>query len=222
MQSAWSQRTLIIDCDGDGQLKLDQESSSECFQVTTYMRINNAFYKTVLGTSDNDLDLAPFSGPFGKLELIGALVPRGNDVLVSLVLGKPAGGEKQRIASDFIAQAAITNQPIVVPAGEYSIPYGYVIGQGKDSKHINFSVANRVVVQPDRVTTLNLGTDKDDITVVQRERMLTINRVKSCTGIPVTTYGSVPGEAREALTVDVVDAADPTKVIVGRKNMEYG
>ena len=222
MQKAWSQRTLIIDCDGDGQLSFDRQSRSEWFQVTTYMSINNSFYKTVLGTSDNDLDLAPFNGPFGKLELTGEMVPKGNDAMVSLVLGKPAGAEKQRIASDYIAQTALTNQPIVVPAGEYAIPHGYVIEQGKDGKYIDFSVADRVVVQPDRVTTLNLGTAKEDLTVVQRERILTINRVKSFTGVSVITYGVVPGEPRVALSVDVVDASDPAKVIVGRTNMEYG
>ena len=222
MQSAWSQRTLIIDCDGDGQLRFDRQSRSEWFQVTTYMSINNAFYKTVLGASDNDLELEPFNGPFGKLELTGEMVPKGNDAMVSLVLGKPAGAEKQRIASDYIAQTALTNQPIVVPAGEYAIPHGYVIEQGKDGKYIDFSVADRVVVQPDRVTTLNLGTAKEDLTVVQRERILTINRVKSFTGVSVITYGVVPGEPRVALSVDVVDASDPAKVIVGRTNMEYG
>jgi hypothetical protein len=222
MQRSWSQRTLIIDCDGDGQLSFDRQSRSEWFQVTTYMSINNAFYKTVLGASDNDLDLEPFNGPFGKLELTGEMVPKGNDVMVSLVLGKPAEAGTKRIANDYIAQTALTNQPIVVPAGEYAIPYGYVIEQGKDGKYINFSEANRVVIRPDQVTPLNLGPAKEELSVVQRERILTINRVKSFTGVSVITYGSVPGEPRVALTVDVVDAADPAKIIVGRTNMEYG
>jgi hypothetical protein len=97
-----------------------------------------------------------------------------------------------------------------------------VIEQGKDGKYINFSVANRVVIRPDQVTPLNLGPAKEELSVVQRERILTINRVKSFTGVSVITYGSVPGEPRVALTVDVVDAADPAKIIVGRTNMEYG
>lgn len=221
MQNMWSQRALVIDCDGDGQLN---PQPHDWVQVATYVKINNAFYKTVLGTSDNDLDFEPFNGPFGKLELTGEMVPQGNNGMVALMFGGPADTEKSKLPFDFTVQTALTNQPIVIPAGEYGIRNGYVIDQGKTGKYVSFNVENKVVIRPDQLTTLNLGQPKPDLSIVQQGRKLTVNRVMIFAGNPAVTYSMAPdGESKDkALTVDVVDASDPAKVIVGRTNMEYG
>ena len=221
MQNMWSQRSLVIDSDGDGQLN---PQPRDWIQVATYVKINNAFYKTVLGASDNDLDFEPFNGPFGKLELTGEMVPQGNNGMVALMLGDSGGTEKGKLTYDFTVQTALTNQPIVIPAGEYGIRNGYVIDQGKNGKYVSFNVENKVVIRPDQVTTLNLGQPKADLSIIQQGRKLTVNRAMVFAGNPAVTYSMAPeGESRDkALTVDVVDAADPAKIIVARTNMEYG
>lgn len=221
MQNMWSQRSLVIDSDGDGQLNPQFHDS---IQIATYVKINNAFYKTVVGALDNDLDFEPFNGPFGKLELAGEMVPQGNNGMVALMLGDSGGTEKSKLAFDFTVQTALPIQPIVIPAGKYNIPQGSVSDMRKNGKYVRFSVDDKFVIRPDQVTTLNLGQPKADLSIVQQERKLTVNRAMVFAGNPAVTYSMAPeGESRDqALTVDVVDAADPAKVIVGRTNMEYG
>ena len=221
MQRAWGKRVLLFDSDVDGPINYQ---SKYWFEVTTYVKIDNTFYKTVLGPSVNDLDFEPFNGPFGKLALTGDMAPQGSKGRVSLELCGSAGAEKKRFSSDIIVQAALTNQPIVIPAGKYGISHGYAIAQGSNGKYVRFTVENNLVIRPDQVTLLNLGKPKPDIDVVQEERTLSVNRVMVFAGNPAVTYSMAPeGESKEqALTVDVVDAADPAKVIVGRTNMEYG
>ena len=121
-------------------------------------------------------------------------------------------------------QAALTNQPIVIPAGKYGVSYGYAIAQGPNGKYVNFTVENNLVIRPDQVTLLNLGKPKPALEVIQEGRTLKINRVMRFEGNPVVTYSKTfEGESEDRVwAVDVVDAADPDKMIVGRTNMEDG
>jgi hypothetical protein len=221
MQNMRSGRRLMIDRDETGRFNLQ---SRDWLLVATYVKFNNAFYKAVLGSSDNDLDFEPYNGPFGKLELTGEMVPRGNNGMVALVLGGASGTGKKELPYAFNVKTALTNQPIVIPAGEYGVRNSYVIDQGKNGKHVSFNVENKVVIRPDQVTTLNLGQPKADLSIVQQGRKLTVNRVMVFAGNPAVTYSMAPEGRSEdqKLAVDVVDAADPTKIIVGRANMEYG
>lgn len=221
MARGWEKRILLFDSDGDGPINYQ---SKYWFEVTTYVKIDNTFYKTVLGPSVNDLDFEPFNGPFGKLSLTGDMAPQGNKGRISLELRGSTGAEKKRFHSDLIVQTALTNQPIVIPAGKYGISDGYAIAQGPNGKHVNFTVENNLVIRPDQVTLLNLGKPKPDLVVVQEERTLSINRVMVFVGNPVVTYSMAPeGESEDTPpTIDVVDATDPAKIIVARTSMEYG
>jgi len=221
MQRGWGKRILLFDCDEDGPLNYQ---SKYCFEVSTYVRIDNTFYKTILGPSVNDLDFEPFNGPFGKLSLTGDMAPQGSKGRISLELCGSEGTEKKRFSTDFFVQAALTNQPILIPAGKYGISRGYAIAQGPNRKHVNFTVENNLVIRPDQLTLLNLGKPKPDIIVVQEERTLSVSRAMVFAGNPTVTYSMAPeGESEDTpTTVDVVDAADPTKIIVTGTNMGNG
>jgi hypothetical protein len=79
---------------------------------------------------------------------------------------------------------------------------------------------NKLVLSPDHVTKLILDKPKVDLNVTQKGRTLTVNRVVGSAGTPGLIYSL--GRDKEPLVVDVVDPADPAKVLIGRKNMEYG
>jgi Fe-S cluster assembly iron-binding protein IscA len=78
----------------------------------------------------------------------------------------------------------------------------------------------KLVLSPDQVTKIVLDKPKMDLSVTQKARTLTVRRVVGSTGTPGITYSM--GRDKEPLVVDVVDPADPAKVLIGRKNMEYG
>jgi hypothetical protein len=145
-------------------------------------------------------------------------------MMVNLMLGNSAGTDKKELPYAFNVEDALPNQLIVIPAGKYNIPEGSVSDLRKNGKYVGFTVENKFIIRPDQVTTLNLGKPKAELAVLQEDRTLSVNRELVFAGNPVVTYSMEPeGESKDqSLTVDVVDATDPTKVIVGRKNMEYG
>ena len=216
-QNIWAQPSLVIDSDGDGQLN---PQPCDWVQVATYVKINNAFYKTVLRKSDNDLDLEPFNGPFGKLVVTGEMLRKGSHTL-SLEVGRLEGAAKYDFPYAFLMEAVSLDQSIAIPAGEYSHLNGSF--EEKRGMEARFNV-EKFIIRPDQVTTLNLGNPKAELAVLQEDRTLSVNRELVFAGNPTVTYSMEPeGESKDKpLTVDVVDATDPTKVIVGRTNMEYG
>jgi hypothetical protein len=218
LQSSWMQNTLILDRDGDGKFNFNVPEDQ--LQLSTFVKINSTFYKTVQGATEDDWSLEPFKGPFGKLELSGEMVPQDAQGEVLLVLTEAGANQPRSRSSSFIVKVALTNQPTVIPAGEYMIRHANLQDNNPNAQPISFRMDKKLVLSPDQVTKLVLNKPKADISVTQKARTLTVRRVISSTGTPGITYSL--GRDKEPLVVDVVDPADPAKVLIGRKNMEYG
>ena len=102
----------------------------------------------------------------------------------------------------------------------YNLWDGYLANQENDRHFVEFSFDN-VTVASHGVTTLNLVKPGLNIKVEQEDRNLRVSRVFTCEGEPSLLYRDVGGGANSlSWVVDVVDAADPAIVIVGRTNME--
>ncbi len=218
LQDSWMQKSIILDRDGDG--KFNFNSPDDQLQLSTFVKLNNSFYKTVQGATENEWSLEPFTGPFGKLELSGEMVPKDAQGEVLLVLTEAAATPNRSRAGSMTIKAALTNQPFAIPAGEYTIRHGILPGDNPKAAPLTFRMNNQIVLSPDRVTKLVLDKPKLDLSVTQKGRTLTVRRVIGSSGTPGITYSL--GRDKEPLVVDVVDPADPAKVLIGRKNMEYG
>jgi hypothetical protein len=218
LQNAWGQKTLILDRDGDG--KFNFNSPDDLLQLSTYMQINNVFYKATEGEAEDDWRLEPFTGPFGKLELSGEMVPKETPGEIFLVLTDAGSNQARSRSGSLNIKVALTNQPVAIPAGEYTIRHGVIPGATPKASPVTFRMNNKLAFSPDQVTKLILNKPKIDLDVTQKGRTLSVNRVVGSSGTPGLTYSL--GRDKEPLIVDVVDPTDQTKVLIGRKNMEYG
>lgn len=212
------EKMLLIDRDGDG--KFNFNSRDDQFQISTYMKIKDAFYKASVGASEDEFSLDPFNGPFGKLELAGELVPIGSMGTVDMVLTGTEPIKNKNLPTQFYVKASLTNQPIVIPAGEYTIRNGHLAVAGDVAKSVGFRIDKKIVLSPEQVTKIVLDQPKLELAVTQNGRKLTVNRKVASANDQGITYSV--GRDKEPLGVDVVDPADQTKVLIGRKNMEYG
>ena len=213
-------KELMIDTDGDGTFS--PQPNDDVFNVAHYLWINNAFYETVSGKSENELDLKPFEGPLGHLMLKGEMIPPGTNISQILRFGQKEENSKSKPSINFIVRWKGSNQMIILPAGVYDLWDGYLANQENDRHFVEFSFDD-VTVASHGVTTLNLVKTGMHMEVEQEDRNLRVSRVLTCEGQPSLTYKKVGGgEYSLPWVVDVVDAADPTKVIVARTNMEYG
>jgi hypothetical protein len=216
LQSNWMQKTLLLDSDGDGKFNLN--SREDQIPLSTYMKIKDSFYKAVPGATEDDFSLEPFTGPFGKLEFTGELVPAGSQSTVDLVLTSTEATTSKSIPNFFYVKSSLTNQPIRIPAGEYTIRNGHIADTGEKGKSIGFRMDKKIVLSPEQVTKITLNQPKAELVVTQTGRKLTVNR--KIIGDNGITYSV--GRDKEPLVVDVVDPSDQAKVLIGRKNMEYG
>jgi hypothetical protein len=212
------EKTLLIDRDGDG--KFNFNSREDQFQISAYMKIKDAFYKASVGASEDEFSLDPFNGPFGKLEVAGELVLAGSQGTVDLVLMGTEAGKNKNLPNFFYVKTALTNQPILIPAGEYTIRGGRIADTGEQGKSIGFRMDKKIVLSPEQVTKIVLDQPKAELAITQNGRKLTVNRKVVSANDQGITYSL--GRDKEPLVVDVVDSSDPAKVLIGRKNMEYG
>jgi len=218
LQSNWMQKTLLLDRDGDGKFSFN--SRDDQVQLAMYMKINDSFYKTVVGPSEEELSLEPFTGPFGKLELGGELLAAGSQGTVDMMLMSTEVTKNRNAPNFFFVKTALTNQPIVVPAGEYTIRNAHIAQTGDAAKSVGFRMDKKIILSPEQVTKIILDQPKAELAVTQKDRKLTVNRKVVSTNDQGITYSL--GRDKEPLVVDVVDPSDPAKVLIGRKNMEYG
>lgn len=211
---------LMIDTDGDGAFS--SHPNEDIFDVAPYLWINNAFYEVVSGKAENELDLKPFEGPLGQLMLRGEMIPPGTNISQILRFTQKEENSKSKPSLSFIVRWKGANQLIILPAGVYDLWDGYLANQENDRHLVEFSFDD-VTVASHGVTTLSLVKAGMHMEVEQEDRNLRVSRVLTCEGQPSLTYKKVGGgEYSLPWVVDVVDAADPAKVIVGRTNMEYG
>jgi len=218
LQNSWMQKSIILDRDGDG--KFNFNSPDDQFQLSNFVKLNNAFYKAVQGATEDDWSLEPYTGPFGKLEFSGELVPSGAPGDVMLMLTEVTTNQTRSRAGSLTVKSSLAKQPIVIPAGEYMVRQATLSDASAKTPPISFRMTKKLVLSPDQVTKIVLDKPKMDLTVTQKGRTLTVRRVVGSTGTPGITYSL--GRDKEPLVVDVVDPTDPTKVLIGRKNMEYG
>jgi hypothetical protein len=218
LQTSWMQKSIILDRDGDG--KFNFNSPEDQFQLSNFVKLNDAFYKAVQGATEDDWSLEPYKGPFGKLELSGELIPKDAKGELLLVLMEISASQSRSRSGSLTLKTALTNQPIVIPAGEYMVRQGTIPDSNPKSAPISFRMDKKLVLSPEQVTKVVLDKPKMDLSVTQKGRTLTVRRVVGSTGTPGITYSL--GRDKEPLVVDVVDPSDPAKVLIGRKNMEYG
>lgn len=218
LQTSWMQKSVILDRDGDG--KFNFNSPDDQFQLSNVVKLNDSFYKAVQGATEDEWSLELYKGPFGKLELSGELVPPGAPGEVLLVLTEVSANQTRSRSGYLTVKTALAKQPIVIPAGEYMVRQATLSDGSSKAAPISFRMDKKLVLSPDQVTKLVLNKPKMDLTVTQKGRTLTVRRVVGSTGTPGITYSV--GRDKEPLVVDVVDPSDPTKVLIGRKNMEYG
>jgi len=210
-------KTLVLDSDGDG--KFDFSSRDDQVQLTSTTKIKDTFYKTITGPGEDDLSLEKYTGPLAKLEFTGELVAESSKGEVEVAFHCIEPTTNRTLQPFFYEKKAVANQPIVVPAGEYTISAQIATG-GEKSKSIGFRLDKKIVLSPEQVTKIVLDNPKAELVVTQKDRKLTVNRKVIPTGDQGVTYSM--GRDKEPLVVDVVDPADQTKVLIGRKNMEYG
>jgi len=212
------EKTLLIDRDGDGKFNFNSRDDQVRLASTT--KIKDTFYKTITGPGEDDLSLEKYTGPFAKLEFTGELVAESSKGEVEVALYGIEPTTNRTPPSFFSVKTAVTNQPIVIPAGEYTIRNAHIATGGEKSKSIGFRLDKKIVLSPEQVTKIVLDNPKAELAVTQKDRKLTVNRKVISTGDQGVTYSL--GRDKEPLVVDVVDPADQNKVLIGRKNMEYG
>jgi hypothetical protein len=209
---------LIIDTDGDGTFSINE--MKESYLVTTYMHIGNDYYKVITGKSENDLDLEPFHGPFGQLILTGESVFHGSNVVACLRFADLQSQEKKPSVLDFMIQTVFTSQVFRLPAGTYGTCTGCLMEDG--GTFMGFNV-KYITLPVHGCTTLTLGKPAPDLLITQEKRRLNIQRIFTYMGETKVTYSVTESVASiKPLAVDVVDAGDPDKVLIGRTNMNYG
>ena len=209
---------LLIDTDGDGTFSINE--MKESYLVTTYMNIGNDYYKVITGKSENDFDLEPFHGPFGQLILTGESVFHGSNVVASLKFADLQALEKRPWGLDFMIQTVYTSQVFRLPAGTYGTCTGYL--QEYCGTFMSFNVEH-ITLPVHGCTTLTLGRPEPDLLITQEKRRLNIQRIFTYMGETKITYSVTESVASiKPLAVDVVDAGDPDKVLIGRTNMGYG
>lgn len=218
LQTNWMQKTLVLDSNGDG--KFDFNSRDDQVRLASTTKIKDTFYKIITGPGEDDLSLEKYTGPFGKLEFTGELVAESSKGEVEVALYGIEPTTNRTPPSFFSLKTALTNQPIVVPAGEYTIRNAHIATGGEKSKSIGFRLDKKIVLSPAQVTKIVLDNPKAELAVTQKDRKLTVNRKVISTGDQGVTYSL--GRDKEPLVVDVVDPTDQNKVLIGRKNMEYG
>jgi len=218
LQHSWMQKSIILDRDDDG--KFNFNSPDDQFQLANFVKLNDAFYKAVQGATEDEWSLEPYKGPFGKLAFSGELVPPGAPGDILLMLTEVSASQTRSRAGSLTVKTALTNQPIVIPAGEYMVRQATLSDGSSKAAPVSFRMDKKLVLSPDQVTKIVLDKPKMDLSVTQKGRTLTVRRIVGSTGTPGITYSV--GRDKEPLVVDVVDTADPAKVLIGRKNMEYG
>jgi hypothetical protein len=215
------EKYLIIDLDSNGTFEA-KEVQEPC-PVTSIINIKDGFYTPVTGKEDSDLDLTPYQGPFGEVSMTGDLFPKERPLFLRMVMMNPQSVAGDQPPQGFILNRVLTNQTVSfkVPAGTYEIFKG-VLTAGNDKNETVFSV-EPVDFLPAKPVVLTLNKPVTELHVSQKGRVLGVQRIIKYTSTPKITYSSVAGDSDlQPLTVDVVNAADPQKVLIGKKNMEYG
>lgn len=210
---------LIPDMDGDGEFNFN---SADQFPLALYMTINISFYKAVQGATDDELSIELFNGPFGKLEISGEMIPPAAQDKVSLIFAvEPGATPVQR--NTFSIQSSLANQPFSIPAGEYTIRHGLIEGADPLAATI-FNMDNNIILSPEFVTKLVLNTPRFDLTVGQQGRTLRVEPILGSSSSKGISYNPHQRKLRDKgpLVVDVVDPANPAKVLIGPTNLAYG
>jgi hypothetical protein len=212
---------LMVDLDGNGTF--EAKELQEPYPVSTFLSIKECFYKPVASKEDSDFDLVQYQGPFGELSITGGLLPKERPLLLRLAMVNPQSVLHGVPPQGFLLYRTLTNQIVSfkVPAGKYEICHGGLINE-KTKNEVIFRVEPADFL-PDKPVVLTLDKPKTEVQVSQKGRKLGVQRVLKHASTPKITYSSVAGDSdNQPLTVDVVDAADPQKVLVAKKNMEYG
>lgn len=212
---------LMVDLDGNGTF--EAKEVQEPYLVSTFVSIKECFYKPVTGKEDSDFDLMLYQGTFGELSITGELLPKERPLSLRMVMLNPQSPDSDPLSQGFILNRALTNQTVSfkVPAGKYEICQGVLTGENTKNEVV-FRVEPADFL-PAKPVVLTLNKPKTELQVSQKGRVLGVQRVIKYNSTPKISYSSVAGDSDlQPLTVDVVDAADPQKVLIGKKNMEYG
>jgi hypothetical protein len=215
------EKGLIIDLDGNGTF--EAKEVQEPYPVMSYISIKDRFYKPVIGKEDSDFDLIPYEGPFGELSITGGLLPKERPLLLRMIIVNRQSPDRDPLLEGFLMNRTLTDQAVSfkVPAGKHEICQGALTGTNEKNE-IVFRVEPADFL-PDKPVVLTLDKPKTEVQVSQKGRKLGVQRVLKHASTPKITYSSVAGDSdNQPLTVDVVDAADPQKVLVAKKKMEYG
>jgi hypothetical protein len=160
------------------------------------------------------------AGLLGKLQLEGELVVARSQSVVEMTLTSTEAPKNGGRPNTFFVKTALTNQPIVVPAGEYTICSASISQSEKTGTSIGFRMDKKFVVSPEQVTKLILDLPEAVLAVNQKGRQLAVQRQIISSSTPGITY--LLALDQEPLVVDAVDSSDPSKVLIGRKPLDYG